>query len=139
MINSSIYSPTHQNYPTITTGTTTAGNLFIGSSGSGTGYVYTTTTTAGPTIDPYSDVIIGNNGNGTKLQVKGNAEFDGDIKLKGKSLTDTLSKIEERLAILHPNEKLEEKWEKLRELRKQYQELEADILEKEKIMEILKR
>ena len=138
MINSSIYPPTHQNYPTITTGTTTAGNLFVGSSGSGTGYVYTTTTTS-PTIDPYSDVIFGNNGNGTKLQVKGDAEFEGDIKLKGKSLTDTLSKLEERLAILHPNEKLEEKWEKLRELRKQYQELETDILEKEKIVEILKR
>ena len=137
MINSSIYPPTHQNYPTITTGTTTAGNLFVGSSGSGTGYVYTTTTA--PTIDPYSDVIIGNSGNGTKLQVKGDAEFEGDIKLKGKSLTDTLSKLEERLAILHPNEKLEEKWEKLRELRKQYQELETDILEKEKIVEILKR
>ena len=73
------------------------------------------------------------------LHVKGNAEFEGDIKLQGKSLSDTLSKIEERLAILHPNEKLEEKWEKLRELRKQYMELEADILEKEKIMEILKR
>ena len=137
MINSSIYPPTHQNYPTITTGTTTAGNLFVGSSGSGTGYVYTTTTA--PTIDPYSDVIIGNSGNGTKLQVKGDAEFEGDVKLKGKSLDKTLTKIEERLAILHPNEKLEEKWEKLRELRKQYRELEADILEKEKIIEILKR
>ena len=138
MINSSIYPPTHQNYPTITTGTTTAGNLFVGSSGSGTGYVYTTSTTA-PTLDPYSDVIIGNSENGTKLQVKGDAEFEGDIKLKGKSLDKTLTKIEERLAILHPNEKLEEKWEKLRELRKQYRELEADILEKEKIIEILKR
>lgn len=138
MNNSSIYPPTHQNYPTITTGTTTAGNLFVGSSGSGTGYVYTTTTTA-PTIDPYSDVIIGNNGNGTKLQVKGNAEFDGDIKLKGKSLNETLTRIEQRLAILHVDTRLEKKWEKLKELGDQYRELEADILEKEKIVEILKR
>ena len=135
MINSSIYPPA---YPStvITTGTTTAGNLFVGSGG--TGYVYTTTTTA-PTIDPYSDVIIGNSGSGTKLQVKGDAEFDGDIKLKGKSLDKTLTRIEERLAILYPNERLEKKWEKLRELRKQYMELEADIIEKEKIVEILKR
>jgi len=88
----------------------------------------------------WSDTItISNHQNPGTLTVKGNAEFDGDIKLQGKSLTDTLSKLEERLAILHPNKKLEEKWEKLRELRKQYQELEADILEKEKIMEILKR
>lgn len=139
MINSSIYPPTYQNYPTITTGTTTAGNLFVGSGSSGTGYVYTTTTTAGHTIDPYSDVIIGNSGNGTKLQVKGDAEFEGDIKLKGKSLDKTLTRIEERLAILHPNEKLEEKWENLRELRKLYMELEAEIIEKEEIWKILKR
>ena len=134
MINSSIYPPTHQNYPT-TTGTTTAGNLFVGASGSGTGYVYTTAST----IDPYSDVIIGNSGNGTKLQVKGDAEFEGDVKLKGKSLDKTLTRIEERLAILHVNTRLEKKWKKLKELGDQYRELEADILEKEKIVEILKR
>ena len=88
----------------------------------------------------WSDTItISNHQNPGTLTVKGNAEFDGDIKLQGKSLNDTLSKIEERLAILHPNEKLEVKWKKLRELRKQYMELEADILEKEQIMEILKR
>ena len=73
------------------------------------------------------------------LHVKGDSEFEGDIKLKGKSLSDTLSKLEERLSILHPNEKLEEKWEKLRELRKEYMELEANIIEKEKIWATLKR
>jgi hypothetical protein len=73
------------------------------------------------------------------LVVKGDAEFEGDIKLKGKSLSATLSKLEERLSILHPNEKLEEKWEKLRELRKEYMELEADIIEKEMIWATLKR
>ena len=73
------------------------------------------------------------------MLVKGDAEFEGDVKLKGKSLSATLSKLEERLSILHPNEKLEEKWEKLRELRKEYMELEADIIEKEKIWATLKR
>lgn len=73
------------------------------------------------------------------LQVKGDAEFEGEVKVKGINLSDTLAKLEERLAILHPNERLEEKWAKLKELRKQYMELETDILEKEKIMEILKR
>ena len=136
MINSSIYPPTHQTYPTITTGTTTAGNLFVGSAGttSGSSFYYTNTTAT-----PYSDVIIGNSENGTKLQVKGDAEFEGDIKLKGKSLDKSLTRIEERLAILHPNERLEKKWEKLRELRKQYMELEAEIIEKEEIWKILKR
>jgi len=100
---------------------------------SNTGVVYA--------INPSNTITTINTGSvgPNVFSVKGDAEFDGDIKLQGKSLNDTLSKIEERLAILHPNTKLEEKWVKLKELRKQYQELEADILEKEKIMEILKR
>jgi hypothetical protein len=73
------------------------------------------------------------------LKVNGNAEFDGDVKIKGKSITEMFDKIEERLAILHPNEKLEEKWEELKELGKRYKELEKEIIEKEKMWDILKR
>ena len=73
------------------------------------------------------------------LSVKGDAEFDGDIKLKGKSLSETLDKIEQRLAILHPNEKLEAKWEELKKLGDMYRALEKDILEKEKIWDTLKK
>jgi|LakMenE18May11ns_1017448.scaffolds.fasta_scaffold9935400_4 hypothetical protein len=73
------------------------------------------------------------------LQVNGDANFEGDIKIKGKSLIDSLEKIEEKLAILRPNEQLEEKWEELRNLRKQYMELEKEIIEKEKIWDILKK
>jgi hypothetical protein len=61
------------------------------------------------------------------------------LTLGGVGLTDRLDRIEERLAILRPNEELEEKWEKLRGLRKAYMELEAEIKEKEKIWSILKR
>jgi len=73
------------------------------------------------------------------FHVRGDAEFEGDIKLKGKSLSDTLEKIEERLAILHPNEKLEEKWLELKKLGDMYRALEKDIIEKEKIWETLKK
>ena len=121
--------------PVFTTNNT--GPISVGGTGSAGQYMYsngTTTTWADDTIT-LSNI---NTGSGT-LQVNGDANFEGEIKLKGKSLNDILDKIEERLAILHPNINLEEKWEKLRELRKQYRELEADILEKEKIMEILKR
>jgi hypothetical protein len=76
---------------------------------------------------------------GATLSVKGDADFEGDITIKGKSLTEMLDKIEERLAILHPNEKLEEKWDELKELGKRYKELEAEIIEKEKVWSILKR
>ena len=62
----------------------------------------------------------------------------GDIKIHGKSLSDAIEKIEERLGILNPNPDLEERWDQLKELRKQYMELEKDLLEKEKLMKILK-
>jgi hypothetical protein len=61
-----------------------------------------------------------------------------DIKVGGKSLTDAIEKIEERLGILHPNPELEEKWENLKGLRKAYMELEKELLEKEKMWKILK-
>lgn len=61
-----------------------------------------------------------------------------DIKIGGKSLSDAIEKIEARLGILNPNPELEERWEQLRDLRKQYMELEKDLLEKEKLMKILK-
>lgn len=76
---------------------------------------------------------------GATLKVNGNADFDGEVTIKGKNLTDMLEKIEERLAILHPNEKLEDKWDELKELGKRYKELEAEIIEKEKIWSILKK
>jgi hypothetical protein len=63
----------------------------------------------------------------------------GDIKIGGKSLTEAIEKIEERLGILHPNPKLEDKWEQLKELRRQYNELEKELLEKEKMWDILKK
>ena len=67
-----------------------------------------------------------------------NIKEGGDIKIGGKSLSDAIEAIEERLGILNPNPELEERWEQLKELRKQYKELEKDLLEKEKLMKILK-
>jgi hypothetical protein len=74
----------------------------------------------------------------SSIKVTGDADFDGDVKIKGHSITNLLEKIEERLGILNPNPELEERWDKLKELRKQYIEMEKDLLEKEKIMKILK-
>jgi hypothetical protein len=76
---------------------------------------------------------------GNSLSVKGNAEFEGEVTIKGKSLTGMLEKIEERLAILHPNEKLEDKWDELKELGRRYKELEAEIIEKERVWAILQK
>jgi hypothetical protein len=73
------------------------------------------------------------------LHVKGDAEIEGDLKIKGKSLADAIDNIEKRLAILHPNKDLEERWEQLKALGEQYRELEKDILEKEKIWNTIKK
>ena len=63
----------------------------------------------------------------------------GDLKIKGKSLSDQLDKIEERLGILHPNTELESRWEDLKRLRKEYIKLEKEIIDKEKMWAILKK
>lgn len=61
-----------------------------------------------------------------------------DIKLGERSLKDFMDRVEEHLAILKPAPELEDKWDQLKALRNQYEALKADILEKEKIMKILK-
>ena len=76
---------------------------------------------------------------GNSLSVKGNADFEGEVTIKGKSLTDMFEKIEERLAILHPNPELEDRWKELQSLREAYVELEREIIEKERVWAILKK
>lgn len=73
------------------------------------------------------------------LLVHGDADFNGDLKIKGKSLSDTLESIEKRLAILHTNKELEEKWERLKSLGQMYRDLEKEILEREQVYSILKK
>lgn len=62
-------------------------------------------------------------------------EIDKDVK----ELKESIQNIEKRLAILHPNQELEERWEQLKQLGEEYRALEKDILEKEKIWETLKK
>ena len=76
---------------------------------------------------------------GNSLSVKGNADFEGEITIKGKNLSEMLEKIDERLAILHPNPKLEDKWDELKELGKRYRELEQELIEKERVWAILQK
>jgi len=68
-----------------------------------------------------------------------NADFEGEVTIKGKNLSDMFQKIEERLAILHPNPELEDRWNELKELGKRYKELEQEIIEKEKVWAILNK
>lgn len=104
--------------------TGTAGQVYTTN---GTGATSWTTITADPNLQ------------GRQLHVDGNASITGELTIQGIKLSDRLDKIDERLAILHPNEELEAKWENLRGLRKAYMELEAEIKEKEKVWSILKK
>jgi hypothetical protein len=103
-------------------------------------YTYTTTGTGGaggPSTYNWNTTTSTNatvNIDGNGLVMKEGA----DIVVGGKSLTKAIEQIEERLGILHLNPALEERWDKLKELRQQYIEMEKDLLEKEKIMKILK-
>ena len=73
------------------------------------------------------------------IQIQGDANVDGTLKVKGVDIGETLSKIQEQLAIYQPAPELEEKWEELRELARKYKELVADIKEKEAMWAILKK
>ena len=73
------------------------------------------------------------------LQVKGDSEFDGDITVRGRSLTEFIDSVEQRLNILRPNPALEAEWDQLRELGEQYRELERQLAEKAQMWNILKK
>ena len=74
-----------------------------------------------------------------KLDSNGiNMDAGCDVKIGDRSLKDFMDRVEERLNNLRPNPKLEDKWDELAELGKRYRELEAEILEKEKMWNILK-
>jgi hypothetical protein len=92
------------------------------------------------TDNTWGNISLANpNLNGATLSVKGNADFEGEVTIKGKNLSDMFQKIEERLAILHPNPELEDRWNELKELGKRYKELEQEIIEKEKVWAILNK
>lgn len=122
-------------YTVTTTNNTSSGSLYWGMNGTSgsAGQVLTSngTNTSWVTADPSLQ--------GSTLHVKGNANFEGDVKIKGKDIAEMFEKIEKRLAILHPNPELEDKWDELKELGKRYKELEAEIIEKEKMWAILKK
>jgi hypothetical protein len=105
-----------------------------GASGSN-GYTYTTTGTGAGSPWITTDTIDGYN----TLSVKGNADFDSDITVKGRSLTEFMESVEQRLNILRPNPALEAEWDQLRELGEQYRELEKQLTEKSQMWAALQR
>jgi hypothetical protein len=104
--------------------TLTSGGYHVGSQSN---YTYDTIT------------LNGSNVKDSALTVKGDALFEGNVKIKGIDLNDRFDEIEKRLAILRPNNDLEGRWEELKELGERYRQLEQEILEKEQVWDILKK
>jgi hypothetical protein len=80
-----------------------------------------------------------NSGSQSGITVKGDADIEGSLKVKGVDISEMLSNIQDKLAIYQPAPELEEKWEELRELARKYKALVVDIKEKQQIWDILKK
>jgi hypothetical protein len=92
---------------------------------------YITTAIADPTWS--STAMLTPSG---QIELKGD---QADLLINGVSLTKTLKGIQDRLNMLHPNAALEAEWDQLRELGQQYRQLEAELKEKQRAWEILRK
>lgn len=107
-------------------GTTGAGNTVV-NTGAITGSVTVPSSQLGSINTWVTSNSITGNGNltGEGLHVTSDAEFEGNIKWKGRDLGKMLETIEKRLAILEPNPKKLKKFEALQKAYDHYKLLEA--------------
>jgi hypothetical protein len=96
------------------------------------GYTYTTTGTGA------NNPWITSNDHST-LSVQGDADFNGDVRVQGRSLAEFMQQVEQRLNILQPNPELEAEWDQLRELGEQYRRLEQELEAKAEMWNRLKK
>jgi hypothetical protein len=73
------------------------------------------------------------------LSVSGDADFNGEVRVQGRSLAEFMEQVEQRLNMLQPNPELEQEWDELRELGERYRELERQCTEKAKMWQTLKK
>ena len=125
-IDSTSMNSYNYSYSTIPSSITISGssssNYTIGSSGS-------VLTSSGLNGTSWSNVNWGmgssNTNSSSSLSVKGDAEFEGDVKIKGVSIAKTLEAINNRLAILQPDPAKLEHFAALKKAYEHYKTLEA--------------
>ena len=93
----------------------------IGAVGSSAGTYYANNI-AGNSL---AGITFSSTNNPGSMQVKGDAEFEGDVKIKGVSIAKALDDIQKRLAILVPNPAKLEHFEALKKAYHHYKTLEA--------------
>jgi len=102
--------------------TTTSSNYYsVAGSGLGGAGAYGNVTINAGAGASWTSAVTGNG----SLQVTGDADIAGDLKVKGVSIVDTLEKINQRLAILVPDPAKLEHFEALKKAYKHYKTLEA--------------
>lgn len=94
---------------------------------------WTTTGTSGSWTISDSQLTSPNSG---KLRLEGE---NADIEINGRSLSQVLDSIEQRLGLLKCREDLESEWEELKALGDQYRAKLAEIEDKQKMWNTLKR
>ena len=117
----------------------TSGTYSLNNTGS-SGYYVSATTVPSPwkisNLNNATNVVISSEDDAGKIKLVGK---NADIDINGVSLKDTLAKIEQRLAILKPDVAMEAEWQELKDLGDAYRKLEAEITEKMKAWDILKK
>jgi hypothetical protein len=106
---------------TIDVGDTMSGSSYLYNTSNYSNYTYGNITLNGSSWT--SSPLISSNGSG--LHVTSDAEFEGDVKIKGVSILETLNKIEKRLSILRPDPEKLAHFESLRKAYEHYKTLEA--------------
>ena len=104
-----------------------SGTYTIATGGTGTtngSYLYNSGTSTTWTTTPYITTGVGI-GSTPGIKVTGDAEFDGNVTIKGKDLVSFMETLEKRLAILQPDPKKLEKFEALKKAYNHYKMLEA--------------
>ena len=109
-------------------------NVTVSSNGitSGSGMTYTTGTGVSPAWSVSNEARLTSG----KLNIVGD---DADVVINGKSLTDTLLALEQRLNILVPNSELETEWTELKRLGDRYRKLEKELVEKSRMWQALQK
>ena len=98
-----------------------------------TGYPYTIADNGVNTSWGSSAATIANSGT---LALTGPS---ADITVNGVSLLDTLNQLKQRLNLLVPNPKIEAEWEELKILGDQYRALEAELMSRQQVWDLLKK
>ena len=132
------------NIPALTTSQISAlSNISItlgGHGGGGTGAVNSTwASPAYPNLTNTNGSITNSNLTVERTGKLHLAGSDPDVIIGDISLKETLAGIQQQLGILQSNKGLEERWEKLRKIKEEYEACLADLVEKETIWNELKR